>query len=75
MLEALINEIFSKTRWTWKIGALNLIPDEDDIQRALDEAARQLYNEEVGTRLEVGGLIIEKRPRGHDVYVMVGSYE
>jgi hypothetical protein len=34
-----------------------------------------LYNEPVGTQLEVGRLIIKKLHHGHDVYIYVGPYE
>lgn len=52
-----------------------IIPDEADVEAALDEAARVLYNEPVGSYLAVGRLIIEKLPDGHAVYMYVGNYE
>lgn len=67
---------FLKNGWTWHLkGGRNVVPSPDEIEAALDEAARLLYNEPVGTQLEVGRLIIKKQPRGHDVYVFVGPYE
>lgn len=60
--------------WSLKNG-VQRIPDEDDIQAALDEAARVLYDEPVGTQLEVGRLIVRKSERSHDVYVHAGTYE
>jgi len=75
-LEEKLAELFLDNAFTWTLtnGSI-IIPDADDIERVLDEAARQLYNEETGTRLDVGRLIIEKRDTDHDVYVYVGSYK
>lgn len=71
-----IARMFRKNGWTWSImGKGSVVPDEDDIDAALDEAARVLYNHPVGTSLEVGRLIIQKKDRGHDVYLFVGEYE
>lgn len=69
-------ETFRRNGWTWNLkGGRTVIPDEDDIEQALDEAARLLYNESVGTQLEVGRMIIKKKHDGHDVYLYVGPYE
>lgn len=76
MLEAYLAEIFAREGWTWNLkGGVTRVPTEEDVEAALDEAARLLYNEPVGTQLEVGRLIIKKLPRGHDVYVYAGPYE
>jgi hypothetical protein len=75
-LESDLAKTFYDNGWTWKLkGERHVVPDEYDIEAALDEAARMLYNEPVGTQLEVGRLIIKKQTRGHDVYVFVGPYE
>ena len=74
-LEDDIAEIFEKHGWEWNLKKGTTIPDSWDIEQALDEAARLLYNEPVGTQLEVGRLIIQKKHRGHDVYVYVGPYD
>ena len=69
-------EVFKKNVWTWTLkGGRVVIPTADDIEHALDEAARMLYTEPVGTQLEVGRLIIKKQTRGHDVYIYAGPYE
>jgi hypothetical protein len=52
-----------------------LTPEEDDVQIVLDKAAELLYDEDLHSRLETGGLIIEKTESGHDVYVYVGNYQ
>ena len=77
MTETLINYVFTKRnhRWNLKGERVGIIPTETEITEALDEAARVLYDEPVGSRLEVGGLVIVKRPRTHDVYVYVGDYQ
>jgi hypothetical protein len=75
-LEDELHAVFAKNEWTWNLkGNRKVIPTAQDIEAALDEAARLLYNEPVGTQLEVGRLIIRKQPRGHDVYIFVGPYE
>lgn len=76
MLEYTLAQTFKENGWTWQIkGRGHVVPTETDIEKALDEAARLLYNEEPGTRLEVGRLIITKTTSGHDVYVYAGNYE
>lgn len=75
-LEDELAETFARHGWTWNLkGGRTTIPNAWEIEEALDEAARMLYNEEVGAQLEVGRLIIKKLPRGHDVYVYAGNYE
>lgn len=74
MLEQIISNWFKKNQWTWAIGGGMNVPTEQDIQDALDEAARLLYDEPVGTQLSVGRLIIEKTASGHDVYMLAGEY-
>lgn len=75
MLESIIYYVFVKTGRMWKVGGKLIRPSEEDIMVLLDEAAVRLAQEPVGTRLDKGGLIVEKKHRGHDVYVMVGSYD
>lgn len=75
-LEDELAATFTRNGWTWNLkGGKTVIPSSDDIEAALDEAARLLYNEPMGTQLEVGRLIIKKQPRGHDVYIYAGPYE
>lgn len=75
MIENELAEIFERNGWTWNLkGGKTTIPNPDDIEAALDEAARLLYNEPVGTQLEVGRLIIKRLHNGFDVYVYVGPY-
>jgi hypothetical protein len=75
MIIGLISDIFSKVGRLWKVSGELITPSEEDIEKLLDEAAVKLFAEPVGTRFETGGLIVEKRNRSHDVYVMVGSYQ
>lgn len=75
-LEDQLAEVFERHGWTWNLKDTGpIVPTADDIELALDEAARLLYNETEGTQLEVGRLIIKKLSRGHDVYVYAGPYE
>lgn len=67
---------FARKGWTWNLkGNGKVVPSAQEVESALDEAARLLYNEPIGSQLEVGRLIIKKQPAGHDVYVYVGPYE
>lgn len=67
---------FAQRAWTWNLkrGGTR-VPTEEDFQDALDYAAQVLYDEPVGTMLEVGRLIIVKRTLGHDVYAFFGPYQ
>ena len=75
-LEVFISEFLSERDWKWKVKGHpeGVSPTDSDIAAALDEAARMLYNEQVGTTLQVGRLVIVKEHSGYDVYVMAGSY-
>jgi hypothetical protein len=75
-LESELADIFEKNDWHWRIKGHpeGVVPGEEDIEQALDEAARLLYNEDVGAQLEVGRLIIKKKHHGFDVYCFVGPY-
>lgn len=74
MLEQELSDHFAKNSWTWKLKVGTVSPSETDMLDALDEAARMLYGEPIGTSLEVGRLIIVKTTTGHDVYALFGSY-
>lgn len=75
MVERIISEFFTKMGWTWNLkGDRVVVPSEDDVLAALDEAAKQLKDWPVAARLQVGRLIIEKKHTGHDVYMYVGEF-
>lgn len=75
-LESEIANTFVEKGWKWKMkGGRHETPTEEDVLAALDEAARMLYNEAVGTQLSVGRLIIVKKEIGHDVYLFAGPYQ
>lgn len=75
-LEDEIARMFKKNGWTWNLkGDTAVVPEPEDIEATLDEAAKVLYDEPVGTQLEVGRLIIHKKTLGHDVYMYVGEFE
>lgn len=75
MIQFLTNYVFHAIGHTWNIGGKHLVPTEEDVTVVLDKAAALLYDKEVGQRVEVGGLIVEKRPVGHEVYAYLGSYK
>lgn len=75
MIEEIVSGVFRKIGHVWRAGDKYIWPEEDDVRRVLDSAAARLYDSDTDTRLETGGLIIEKRPKGYSVYVYVGDYE
>ena len=75
MIASLVEDLFKKIGQEWKIGGEHRPVEESDVEKVLDEAAVRLYDREVGTQLETGGLIIEKTRHGFDVYAYVGPYQ
>jgi len=68
-------EYFKDNDWKWSLkGKGKQLPTESDFKNALDEAQKVLYDEKVGTILEVGRLVIIKQTKGFDVYVLAGTY-
>lgn len=58
----------------WKIDGGLKIPTSGDIQDTLDRAVKVLYDKEPEDQLEVGRLIIKKRPGDiYDVFLMLGT--
>lgn len=75
MIVDMVVEIFERIGLTWTIGGRTCQPTEDDVEKTLDEAVKMLYDRDMGQQLEVGGMIVEKRPIGHDVWVYLGNYQ
>lgn len=75
MINTIIADVLNRIGHTWKLDSGFIEPDENDVEQMLDAAAATLYDGVEGDRFEAGGLIIEKRPNGHDVYVYVGNYQ
>lgn len=75
MLEEFIAEALNRAGHQWKTDQGYIQPTADDVRKVLDNAVPHLYDEDKFTRLETGGLIIEKNELGSfDVYVHVGNY-
>lgn len=74
MIAQMISEWFNTIGHEWKTTGGYIEPSEEDVTKVLDNAAGRLYDSPVGTRLETGGLIIEKREYGFDVYCYLGNY-
>lgn len=77
MLEKLVAELFERLGHTWILSNNKIIvPTDSDIEKVFDEAAKQLHNGEIGDRLNVGRMIIEKqKENNHDVYLYIGTYK
>ena len=74
MLEEMIAEALQDTGRLWTLNTGKIVPMADDVRKVLDEAAKVLYDRDVGARFEAGGLIIEKRERHFEVFVHFGQY-
>lgn len=74
MIVDMIVEVFERIGHTWTVGGKTVQPTADDVEKTLDAAVKSLYTRPVDQQFEVGGLIIEKRPEGHDVWVYLGNY-
>lgn len=75
MLEEQIAEALALTGHQWKTSKGYISPTAEDIKIVLDNAAKELYDREAWTRLETGGLIIDKDADGSfRVSVYLGSY-
>lgn len=65
---------FKKNGWVWSLkGRGKVVPTEEDLQKALDEAQRILYSSTDGNMLQIGRLIVIKQDTGLDVYVLAGT--
>lgn len=75
MIEDELSQLFIRRGWTWTISDQQVIPTAYTIKKVLDSAAEALYDEPVGTQMEVGRLIVRKETNTCDVYVMFGELE
>lgn len=77
MLNKTVSELCQDLGVTWTLkGGKVISPDEHDVEAFFDEAVKHLHTEEVGTRLTVGGLIIEKEENNnYGVYVYAGNFK
>lgn len=69
---------FAENGWTWSLkGRGHVVPDEDDVEAALDNAARVMYDmdPDENPQIHVGRLIIKKHNNTHEVYLYVGDFE
>ena len=75
MLEELIAEALDRAGHQWKTSQGYIQPTAEDVKIVLDNAVKELYDREAWTRLETGGLIIDKDADGSfRVSVYLGSY-
>ena len=73
----LIIDHFRNIGHLWRIADNWVRPNEKDVEKMLDRAAKELYDGAVGDRFEAHttGLIIDKAESGFDVYMYVGNFE
>lgn len=75
MIEMMVVDTFDKIGHRWNTDNGKIRVSDEDVKKVLDHAATVLYDGDVGDKLSVGGLIIEKRPKGYAVYVYLGNYQ
>lgn len=68
-----LESFFMLHDYRWRIDGTLRFPTADDIRMTIDRAIEELYDERVGTQLEVGRLIIKKTPKHFDIYVRIGE--
>jgi hypothetical protein len=67
---------FLVNNWEWKFDYGMVVPNEDDLERAIAKAKEVLDSEESeNAQLEVGRLIFKKREGVIDVFVYTGTLE
>lgn len=80
MIESMLAQYMDDLGYFWTVhkpdgSSRQIIPDEDDIGRVLDDAVKELVKEPDGARLSVGHLLIEKSGEDFLVYLHIGSYQ
>lgn len=71
----LLAETFRRYGYTWKIGGVQRVPSQEDLEATLDVAKKALYAEPVPSQLEIGRLIVRHtRPGKFEVYLFVGDH-
>lgn len=67
---------FLVNNWEWKFDYGMAVPNEDDLERAIEHAKKVLDSEEASNaQLELGRLIFKKREGVIDVFVLAGTLE
>lgn len=75
MIEEVIAQTLEATGHMWRVEGEFIEPSIEDVHEVLDKAAKELYEREIGTRLEIGGIIVDKQENSHSVYVYAGEYK
>jgi len=64
---------------TWNFSTGPKLPNVEDVKMTLDKMRQQLYDDEEATLIEVGGVIMIKRPTEktthYDTYLHLGDYQ
>lgn len=69
-----LEEYFKENGFVWNIDGEHKVPDAIDIQMVVDKAVAVLYDEPLGSILEVGRLIVQKSTnKTYDIFVHFGT--
>ena len=70
-----ISDYFNAEGHIWRLNnGKEIIPDQDDVSKALDAAAGMLYDDPIGSFAVIAGLLVVKTEAGYSTYVYTGEY-
>lgn len=72
-IEDELESFFLVHDYQWRIDGVLRYPTAEEIRQTIDRAVSELYDENEGTQIEVGRLIIKKHQEGFSVYVLTGD--
>jgi hypothetical protein len=73
-LSETLHSIFKINKLEWrKTDGTKFLPTAEDFGQALDKVKSMLYDEEDGTQIEFGRLIVKKSADHYDVYCRLGE--
>ncbi len=77
MNQHLVDEIYSMLITSgrkWRIGGELKAPTREDILTVLDRLSQAVYDGEVGTQAQTGGILVQRDEEHYDVYIHIGEY-
>ena len=75
MIYDVIADHYKNLGLQFKVSGEDTTLDYQDIEKILDDAAKHLYKEPVGTQYERAGMIVRKTETGFVVFAYVGTLQ